>query len=275
MSEPATHHRGAGPRPRLRPGHRPRPAQRGADPGQDRRARRADRRRLRRQGGPARRRPQGRGAVHERLRPGPAAAHPDGVHGRLVLRLGDQLLRRGPHPQGPRPRHRRQARPGPRGHHRLRADPVLAAEEPRRPAARVAGGLRPAAQARRGQGRGPGEVRRASTSPTSSSSATASTTPSATGTCPTSRRSSPRSTHLREERNGCVLAGAGRSPSDGCYASRSESQGVQQAPRCTFDHDDAAPGAGVPARVAGGVPGRSGGSTGRPASRRPASVYGT
>ena len=127
------HLRSAGSRPRLRPGHRPRAAQRGADPGQDRRAGRADRHRLRRQGGPAGRRPQGRGAVHERLRPGAAAADADGVHGRLLLRLGHQLLRRRPHPQGPRPRHHRQARAGARGHHRLRADAVLAAEEPGRP----------------------------------------------------------------------------------------------------------------------------------------------
>ena len=51
----------------------------------------------------------------------------DGLDGGVLLRRGHQVLRRGPHPQGPRHRHQGPARPDRRGHHRLRADAVLAA----------------------------------------------------------------------------------------------------------------------------------------------------
>ena len=43
---------------------------------------------------------------------------------------GTQVLRGGPHPQGPRHRHHRPPRAGGGGHHRLRPDPVLAGREP-------------------------------------------------------------------------------------------------------------------------------------------------
>ena len=57
----------------------------------------------------ARRRPQGRGDVHDRPRPRPAGPGPARVHGRELLRLGDVVVGGGADPQGPRPRHRRAA----------------------------------------------------------------------------------------------------------------------------------------------------------------------
>ena len=57
-------------------------------------------------------------------------ARRDGLDGRLVLRLGHQVVRRRAHPQGPRPRHHRPARAHRRGHHRLRPDAVLADGQP-------------------------------------------------------------------------------------------------------------------------------------------------
>ena len=78
----------------------------------------------------ARRRAQGRRDVHDR--PGARApdADPARVHGRELLRVVDLVLGRRAHPQGPRPRHLRAPRPDRRGHHRLRADAVVAAQEP-------------------------------------------------------------------------------------------------------------------------------------------------
>ena len=100
------------------------------------------------------------------------AAGRDGVHGGLLVRPAGDLVRGGAHPQGPRPGHRRPARDRGRGHRRLRADPVLAAEVPGEPVGRVGRGGRAAAQAGRGQGRGCRCGTSASTSRTSSSSAT-------------------------------------------------------------------------------------------------------
>ena len=142
----------------------------------------------------ARRRAQGRGHVHDRLRPGAADAGAAGVHGGQLLRLGDVVVGCGADPQGPRPRHRRPPRADRRGHHRLGPDAVLAAQEPRVAPPGLAGGVHAAAQAGRGEGRGAGRATSASTSRTSSSSATGWTTPSATATCPSSARSTPPST---------------------------------------------------------------------------------
>ena len=71
----------------------------------------------------------------------------DGLDGGLVLRLGHQVLGRGPDPQGPGHGHHRPARADRRGHRRLRADPVLAGGQPALAQARVAQRVRHAAQA--------------------------------------------------------------------------------------------------------------------------------
>ena len=93
------------------------------------------------------------------------------------------VVRGGAHPQGPGPGHRRPARADRRGHHRLRADPVLAAEEPGSARARRRSTCaRCCASRTRSRSRSRCATS-ASTSPTSSSSATAWTTPSATATC--------------------------------------------------------------------------------------------
>ena len=108
----------------------------GQDRGEDQGAGRPDLRRLRRPRAAAGRRAQGGGDPD--VRPGPGAVPPgdDGVHGGLVVRVVDVVVRRRADPQGPRPRHLRPARAGGRGHRRLRADPVLAAAQPRTPGSR-------------------------------------------------------------------------------------------------------------------------------------------
>ena len=104
------------------------------------------------------------------------------------------VLRRGPHPQGPGHRHLRPARADRRGHHRLRADPVLAGREPAVARPGLGRGLHAAAQAGAAQMPMSRSSTSASTSPTSSSSATGWTTPSGIAICPSSGLSPPTST---------------------------------------------------------------------------------
>ncbi|CAA9374168.1 MAG: Hypoxanthine-guanine phosphoribosyltransferase, partial [uncultured Nocardioidaceae bacterium] len=84
----------------------------------------------------------------------------DGLDGRLVVRLGDQVLRRRPDPQGSRHRHQRPPRAHRRGHHRHRADAVVARVEPEVAQARVGRDLHAPAQARRPADERRREVRR-------------------------------------------------------------------------------------------------------------------
>ena len=147
-----------------------------------------------RPGAAARRGAQGRG--HGDGRPRARARTPVSMEFMAVSSYGsgDDVPRRGPDPQGPRPRHRRSARPGRRGHHRLRAHAVLAAAQPAQPRPGVASRCArccasprpPRSTCRCGTS--------ASTSRRSSSSATAWTTPSATATCRSSACSAPRPT---------------------------------------------------------------------------------
>ena len=99
-------------------------------------------RRAGRGGQPRLRRPRaghGRGAEGRRALPRrPDAPHRralrDRLHGGLQLRLPDRLLRRRPHPQGPRRPDRRPRRADRRGHHRLRPHPALPDAQPATPA---------------------------------------------------------------------------------------------------------------------------------------------
>ena len=129
-------------RPHRRGARRPRGAGR-----QGRRARRPDLPRLRGQGDPPRRRPQGRRVLHGRPRAAHRRAGGPRLHGRVELRLVHRLVRRGAHPQGPRPRDRRSPRAHRRGHHRLRPHAQLPAQEPAQPPAGLARDVRAAHQA--------------------------------------------------------------------------------------------------------------------------------
>ncbi len=70
------------------------------------------------------------------------------LHGRLQLRVVHGLLGRGAHPQGSRRRDRGQARDHRGGHRRLRPHAQLPDEEPALAQTGLAGGVRPAHQAR-------------------------------------------------------------------------------------------------------------------------------
>ena len=145
-------------------------------------------------------------------------------------------------------------------------DAVLAAEEPRRPRAGVGRGLRAAAQARRGQGRGAGEVHRLRHPERVRRRLR-----------PGLRRALPRpALHRAAQARGLRRDGDPGAARSSCGVhSPACAQRIAPGAPVYRRSDDAAPSAGVPARVAGGVPGRSGGSTGRPAPPAPGIVYGT
>ena len=159
-------------------GHR-RDPDRGADPGQGRRARRpicadyGDRQLT------LVSRPQGLAAVHGRPDAGdPLPVRIDLMEVSLVRRHDDRIVRPRPDPQGPLVDHRGRGRPDRRGHHRHRADPELPRPLPARQEPALAPDLHAPRQAGPPARRHPGRLPSASRSRTSSSSATASTTAS-------------------------------------------------------------------------------------------------
>src|SRR5262245_9677272 len=146
---------------RSRGGHRRDPADRGADLGQGRRARRPDRGRLRRPADHARVGPQGLAAVHGRPDAGDPLAAPDRPDGgELVRRQLDRVVGAGPHPQGPLGDDRRRGRPDRRGHHRHGPDPELPRPLPPRQEPGLAPDLHAPRQARPPPRRHPGRLRR-------------------------------------------------------------------------------------------------------------------
>ena len=142
---PRLHAHGLVPRG-ARPGQRP--LHRGADPAATGRDGRPDHRGLRGPRPARGRRPARRGDGDGRPGAGDAAAPGDGLDGGQLLRLGHQVQRRGPHPQGPRHRHQRSRRADRRRDHRHRPDAELAGQQPLEPQPRERRDRHPAAQAR-------------------------------------------------------------------------------------------------------------------------------